>query len=259
MTVKTAATPVFEALLADLSTLAKATDVNQERIAAGRAAEGHMQEGTTMAKSEEEKKKEKERLEHEEEERKKKAKNAGGEHHEGKGGKEHMAKSFTLQTEDGGTIEVQDASELLKALDVRLTDTTASVQEALGSVVNVMKGQGELIKSMTEKLSAQGETLAAQDTLIKSLRDDLAKFGAAPGGRKAVVTVAERTTASATDLMTKAGMPEGITVEDFFAKCSDLQVKGKITGVDIAIAEASLNSGKPVPEGIVRRVMAASA
>jgi hypothetical protein len=252
MTVKASSTPAFEALLGDLQTLAKATDVNQERIAAGRAAEGYMQEGTTMAKSEEEKKKEKEAEERRKEEEGKKAANAHG----GKEGKE-MAKSFSIKTDDGNTIEVQDASDLLKALGVRLDETTTTVQNALGSVVNVMKAQGEMLKSLTDKFIEQGATLAAQDTLIKSLQGDVTKLGTAPAGRKAVVTVAERQTATATETMAKAGMPEGVTTDAFFAKCFDMQKHGQMTGMEISIAEASINAGQAVPAYIVQKVAAA--
>lgn len=258
MTAKTVTSPAFEALLGDLNTMAKAIDVNQERINAGRSAEGHMQHGDGMAKSEEAKRKEKEEEERKEEEEKRRKKNAGGKEHEGgkEGGKEeHMHKSFVIQTEGGETIEVQDASELLKSLSARMDGSEKQVLTTLESVATLLKSQGALIGSLTDRLAAQTDTIGAQDTLIKSMRTDLDKIGSAPGGRKAVVTVAERTTATATDIMAKAGMPEGVTVETFFAKAFDMQKDGKLTGVDIAIAEASLNSQAPIPPYIVQRVL----
>jgi hypothetical protein len=253
MTVKTAVSPAYEALLADLNTMAKAIDVNQERIAAGRSAEGHMQSGDSLAKSEEAKKKEKEEEERKEEEEKRKKKNAGGEHEHGK--EEHMSKSFVIETEGGQKIEVTDASDLLKSLTARFDGSEKQILTTLESVATLLKSQGALIQTMTERMGTQAETIGSQETLIKSMRTDLDKLGSAPGGRKAVVTVAERQAGPATDLMAKAGMPEGVTVDNFFAKAFDLQKDGKLTGTDIAIAEANLNSGQPVPQYIVQRVL----
>lgn len=249
---QTATKTAFEALLGDLQLMAKAIDVNQERIDAGRAAEGHMQSGEAMTKSDKERA-EKKKKEEEEEERRKKAKG---------GGEEHMQKSFSIQAADGSTIEVQDASELIKALSGRLDETTQTVFQTLESATSVIKAQGALIKSMTDKIAAQETLLGAQTTkideqatLVKSLRTDLDKFGSSGSGRRAVVTVAERTAAPATETMAKGGMPEGVTTETFFAKAMDLQKAGRLTGADIALAEAALNSGIAVPAGIVQRVL----
>lgn len=247
MTTKTATSPAFEALLGDLKTMAKAIDVNQERIAAGRAAEGHMQHGDAMAKSEAEKAREKEEEDKKKREKEEREKNAG------KG--EHMTKSFTLKTDDGETLQVVDASDMIKALGGRLDETTTTMQETFLNMVTVLKGQGELVKSLTTKLEETTATMAGQATLIKSLQDEVTKLGTLPAGRRAVVTVAERQAAPATDIMAKAGMPEGVTTQDFFAKAHDMQIAGKLTAVDISMAEASLNAGQPVPESIVRRVL----
>jgi actin-related protein len=249
MTVKTAVPSAYTALLGELETLAKATDVNQERIEAGRKAEGHMQSGESMAKSEEAKKKEKEEEERKEEERKKKEKNEGKE--------EHMHKSFTLETADGKTVEVQDASELIKSLTTRLDQMDAGSTAAMQGFVDLMKSQGVLLKSMTEELAASKKIQGEQAELIKSLKGDVEKLGAAPAGRRAVLSLTERPSNPSTEVLAKSGMPDGITVDDFFAKAFTQQNLGKITGAEIAVAEASLQHGQPVPEAIVKRVMAA--
>lgn len=255
MTTKAVSSPAFEALLGDLQTMAKAIDVNQERIAAGRAAEGHMQHGESMAKSEEEKKREREKAEKEEEERKNKEKNAhGGKEHK-EHGKEHMAKSFSLQTEDGSTIEVVDASDMLKALGARLDQTTASVEQTFASLVGIVKAQDGLTKSLIDKLNEQGGTIESQGALIKSMQETIDKLGSSGAGRKAVVTLAERQSAPSTQVMAKAGMPEGVTTEEFFAKALDMQREGRLTGVDISLAETCINHGQAVPETLVRRVL----
>lgn len=202
-----------------------------------------MQHGTSMAKSEAERKKEEE----EEEERKKKEK---GEHKS-----EPMAKSFSLETKDGKQIEVIDASDLIKSLGDRLDGSVEQILATLQGAADVIKGQGTMLKSMSDKLAATETALAEQATLVKSLQTNVTELGNAPAGRRAVLTVAERQSGTATDIMAKSGLPEGISPDAFFTKAFAKQAEGKITGIDISLAESCLNRGGPIPESIVNRVM----
>jgi hypothetical protein len=235
-------------LLADLGTMAKSmgSDPEKAEVKEARKDEKHMQHGTSMAKSEAERKKEEE----EEEERKKK---------EGKGGKEEksepMTKSFSLQTQDGKQIEVIDASDLIKSLGDRLDGSVQQIFDTLQGAADVIKTQGTMLKSLSDKLAATETALTEQSTLVKSLQDSVKEIGSAPAGRKAVLTVAERQTGTATDTMAKSGMPEGVSPDAFFAKAFAKQAEGKLTGVDISLAESCLNRGAPIPESIVTRVM----
>lgn len=244
MTVKTTTTS-FEALLADLGTMAKAVDVNQERINAGRAAEGHMQSGDEMAKAAEAKKKEEE----EEEERRKKA-------GEGKGEKGEMCKSFTMQTADGKTIEVQDGTELVKSLTARLDSTEATILATITGCADVIRSQGDLVKSLSDKVLAQESTIGQQATLIKSLQSDVSKFGNVGSGRRATLSIVERSAATATETLAKGGMPDGISTDVFFAKAHAKQGQGLVTAMEIGLAETMLNKGLPVDPALVQRVMA---
>jgi len=172
------------------------------------------------------------------------------------GDHEHtMKKSFTVQLADGTQMEVEDGAEMLKALSDRLDVSQEQVQATLESAVIVIKGQGAMLKSFSEQLTAQQTTITEQATLIKSLQTEVGKLAAAPAGRKAVLTVVEPRTGTATAAVAKTGMPEGVTHEQFFAKAFEKQGMGKITGNDIALAETCLNSGMAIPEPIVQRVL----
>ena len=246
-TAVTKAATSFNALLADLVTLTKSVDVNEDEIKAGRAAEKHMEgKGDGMTKSDAERKKEEE----EEEERRKK---------EGKGkGKEgEMAKSFTVQGADGKPIEVQDASLLLKALETRMEGTESTVLATLNGFADLARSQGSMLKTMSDKLLAQETLIGEQATLIKSLQTDVKTLGSAPAGRRAVLAITDRETAPSTTTLAKSGIPEGITSDVFFAKAMEKQGLGKVTGFEISLAESMLHKGMPLDPALVTRVMAA--
>ena len=142
-----------------------------------------------------------------------------------------MAKSFELTLEDGTKIQAQDGTEMVKALSERLDATGANMAKALGSAVSLIKGQGEMIKSLSEqikKLSGEGR------------------------GRKTVVSVVEKPEPT----MVKSQAPEGLSHQQFFAKALAAQREGRISGTEIAVAETYLNRGQEIPAEIVQRVMA---
>lgn len=146
-------------------------------------------------------------------------------------GDEPMGKSFSFKLEDGTEVEAVDGTDLVKALMARVETNENNMTKALTSAVGLIKSQGDLIKSLQEqvgKLSTEGR------------------------GRKAVVSVAERPT-----VLKKSDAEEpGITPTEFLAKCLQAQAAGKITGNDVARAEAYLNRGQQVPTDIVARVAA---
>lgn len=153
---------------------------------------------------------------------------------EGKGEGAPMAKSFQLTLDDGTVIEAVDGTEMVKALGNRLTATESTMVKALGEAVTLIKGQADMIKSLSDqvkKLSGEGR------------------------GRKAVLSVVEKP-APVAATMAKSQQAEGVTPEIFFAKALDAQKAGRISGTDIAVAESCLNRGQAIPENIVQRVMA---
>lgn len=192
-----------------------------------------------------------------------------GEEEEGEGkdgkGKGDMVKSFSIKLESGETVEVADAGDMLKALTARVDESEGKILGSLTAAVQVITAQSSMLKSLSEKLAAAETTVSQHSTtingqadLIKSLQADLTKFGNTGAGRKAVLTVTERTTGTSTAAAAKNGIPEGVTTEQFFAKAMDMQSAGRITGVDIAIAENCLNHGMEIPNSIVSRVLAAA-
>lgn len=145
-----------------------------------------------------------------------------------------MAKSFTLTLEDGTVVEAQDGAAMVKALSDRLdvvVTEKAELAKALEATVDMTKGFMPLIKSM---------------------QDQIAKLSGEGRGRKAVVSVTEKPAPGA--VMAKSE-PVGVSHNEFFAKALAAQKEGRLSGVDIATAEASLNRGEPIPQSIVARVM----
>jgi len=141
-----------------------------------------------------------------------------------------MAKSFELTLEDGTKIQAQDGTEMVKALSDRLDANEANLAKALGSAVSLIKGQGEMIKSLVDqvkKLSGEGR------------------------GRKTVVSVVEKPDPT----MAKSHQPDGLSLDQFFAKALAAQKEGRISGTEIAVAETYLNRGQEIPAAIVQRVM----
>jgi hypothetical protein len=145
-----------------------------------------------------------------------------------------MAKSMNVTLEDGTTVEALDGTELIKSLTARL-DKSA-------------EGQSQMAKA----LEAVGAVIKSQGELIKSLNEKLTKLAGAGRGRKAVLSVAEKPAPGET--MTKSE-PEGLSGEQFMAKAMDAMKAGRISGTDVAVAEASLNRGVVVPAHIVQRVL----
>jgi hypothetical protein len=156
---------------------------------------------------------------------------------EGEGeGAAPMAKSFKLTLEDGTEIEAQDGAEMVKALGDRLTSTETNMAKALGRAIDLIKGQADMMKSM---------------------QTQMAKLAGEGRGRKAVLSVVEKPApGAAATTMAKSLAPEGMTPDVFFTKALAAQKEGRISGSDIAVAEASINRGEQVPAHIVQRVMA---
>lgn len=152
---------------------------------------------------------------------------------DGKGDGAPMAKSFQLTLEDGTVIEAQDGTEMVKALAEDLNQTKGTMAKALGEAVTLIKGQNDMIKSLTDRV---------------------AKLSGEGRGRKAVLSVVEKPAPAAT--MAKSQQAEGVTPEIFFAKALDAQKANRISGTDIAVAESCLNRGIAIPDHIVQRVMA---
>lgn len=143
-----------------------------------------------------------------------------------------MAKSFKLTLEDGTEIEAQDGAEMVKSLQARIDQNEEQMAKALGSAVELIKGQAAMLKSLTEKVQ---------------------KLSGEGRGRKTVVSVVEKPEPGASTMAKSE--PAGMNAEQFFAKALSAQKEGRITGTEIAVAEACLNRGEAIPPNIIQRVV----
>lgn len=146
---------------------------------------------------------------------------------------ETMGKSFALKLEDGTELEAIDGTELVKSLMARVESNEGTVMKALGTAVDLLGKQGNM---------------------IKSLQDEVKKLAGEGRGRKTVVSVSEKPFAGAT-MAKSQGAADGLSANEFMAKALAAQASGRLTGLDVARAESALNKGLPVPQDVVNRVI----
>lgn len=155
-----------------------------------------------------------------------------------KGG-DPMGKSLGAVTlQDGTKVEAVDGTELVKslmadveALKAGAAQTESQMAKALEGAVGLIKSQGEMIKSLTEsvkKLSNEGR------------------------GRKAVLTVVEKTATA--DL--QKSEPTGMNATEFMAKSNAAFDAGKINGKELTTIDVSLRSGVPIDAALISKVVA---
>ena len=157
-----------------------------------------------------------------------------GDEGEGDGDDEEtMGKSFALKLEDGTELEAIDGTELVKSLMARVESNEGTVMKALGTAVDLLGKQGNM---------------------IKSLQDEVKKLAGEGRGRKTVVSVSEKPVAGAT-MAKSQGAADGLSANEFMAKALAAQASGRLTGLDVARAESALNKGLPVPQDVVNRVI----
>lgn len=133
-----------------------------------------------------------------------------------------MAKSMSVTLPDGTEAEAVDGMELIKSFQ--------------GQMDVIAEGTGKVLKSMSAHLKEQAE-------LIKSLKSDIDTLRSEGRGRKTVVTMA----GAAPEPMAKSMS----TPSDILAKCLDAQKAGKLTALDVSVAEGYLNRGMQIPDRIV--------
>lgn len=144
-----------------------------------------------------------------------------------------LTKSFEVELPDGTRTKAFDATELIKSLSQDL----AGMRE-------------EATNAMTEAFSL----IKSQAAEIAGLKRQVTELGARGRGRKAVVTLADKSAAPLAKSSNGAA-GEGMSRTEFFAKAATAQKAGRITAADASLAEAYLNKGLPVPERIVSRVI----
>ncbi len=147
---------------------------------------------------------------------------------------EEFTKSLTL---DNGE-QCIDATDMLKSLEAKLgeqDDLLAKALPQLGSIIRaqntVIAQQGEMIKSMSARLDA----LAGQGR-----------------GRKAVITLTEKTDTSA--LMAKSQSSQGMSQADFMLKANNAFDKKLISGVELSTIDVCLRNGSPIDDHLITKV-----
>lgn len=154
---------------------------------------------------------------------------------------EVLGKSFGVTLADGTEVEAYDGTEMIKALSAE----NASLRGQTGELLKGLQLTAGMVKQ-------QGERIAAQGDLIKSLRGDIAKLATAGRGRAAVLSIHEKPTG-------EPAKPEGISPGDLMAKAMVAFEKNAITGLDVARIEARLGVGAQPPADIIAAIAAATA
>lgn len=158
----------------------------------------------------------------------------GGEGGDDQGEEEPMGKSFMIQLENGDEVEAFDGTEMLKSLrseldksNQRLEQTEQRSAEALEKAIGMVK---------------------EQNTIIKSLQEDLKAVRSAGRGRKAVVAVSE----GGKEQLQKS---QEMTGQEFMTKAMSAMEAGRLTGMEVSRAESYLNKGLSIPQDLVDKVL----
>lgn len=149
---------------------------------------------------------------------------------------ESMGKSFRVQLESGEEIDAVDGTALVKSLMERVDQQETTAQDQAQTLA---KALGVAVDLLTE----QGKSIA----LLKS---EVARLGSEGRGRKAVVSVNDKPAD-----MHKPPAQEGVSSEEFMSKALIAQAAGRITGLQVSIAEGSLLKGMAVPAEIINKVL----
>jgi hypothetical protein len=144
---------------------------------------------------------------------------------------ELLGKSMKMTDEDGNKVEAIDGTELIKSLTDRLTAQETAFAGQSADLLAVMTKQTDMIKSLTEQVNV------------------LASSGR---GRQSVVSIAEKPD----PLALQKSQPQGMSGDEFMVKAMDANKAGRLSSMDVAVAEGSLNKGLPVPAEIVAKVLA---
>lgn len=134
---------------------------------------------------------------------------------------------------DGKEVEAVDGTELVKSLMTQVeqlgkqsTGTEERMAKALEQTLAVVKGQGALIKSLTEQVAA---------------------LRSAGRGRKATLSVNEST-------LTKAIPAAAPSREEVMTKALAAQSAGRIGGMQVARIEGYLNHGMALPADLAAAI-----
>lgn len=148
------------------------------------------------------------------------------------GGEESLTKSFKLKLDDGTEVEAIDGAKALEDLTKRIEQGEGTMHKAMGGVLTLVKSQGALIKSLVEE--------------VKALRGE-------GRGRRAVLSVVEKTPAGT--LAKSSGAEEALGVQEFLAKSEAAWGAGKITGQEFNTIDVACRLGTEVDPSLIKKVL----
>lgn len=148
-------------------------------------------------------------------------------------GEQDLTKSLNPE-DDVVVVEVDDLIKSMGDLSQRFDENEGLMAKALGDTLNLVKTQGEMIKSLNDRVA----TLANQGS-----------------GRKALLVATERAQPGE-HLAKSLPQQEQATIQpqEILAKCLTAQKAGKLTGNDVARAESQLNHGLQVDPAILAQL-----
>lgn len=195
-----------------------------------------------------------------------------------------VGKSFTVTGPDGQPRQAIDGFEMLKSMQAEITAlrteladhksavlmaeptagegdvaksfgeqmssfelVTEEFAKSLGEAFDALRESGEKNAALEARIEQQAEGLAAADAAfaaqaltIKALSEQVSAFGETGRGRQSIVVPQDRPGA----LPTTA---KAVTIGEIFAKATELNKAGVLTGFDVARVNTSVNSGRGVP------------
>lgn len=141
-----------------------------------------------------------------------------------------FGKSMTAMV-DGEEVEAIDATDLLKSLQGRLDTTESVLAKGLETALGTIKSQGEMIKSLNERLN---------------------KLAGTGKGRKTVLAITEKPAAGEQALVKSQ---DGLSPQEFLAKANAAFAAGKLTGQELTTADVAIRMGQQIPAGIIAKAL----
>ena len=165
---------------------------------------------------------------------------------------EQFGKSFSLQLEDGTTIDAVDGTQLVKSLATKLNDTQTAFNKATSEMAIKEDQIYKSIESTTSLLESQTETIRKQGDLIKSLSEQVNKIANSGRGRASTLSVTEKPTNS--EPLNKSMQTQTMAPQEILAKSLAAMHDKKITGAEAIRIEAAINNGVAVAPELLQKI-----
>jgi hypothetical protein len=130
--------------------------------------------------------------------------------------------------------------------DIEVIDGTVLIKSLQADVQSLKTEREHEHEQLGKSLTLVHEMLKEQGNVIKSLGEQVTRMANEGRGRKAVVTVHSAD-------MSKSE-PAQMSSDDVLAKCAQAQTAGRISAMDVSMAEAYINRGMPIPDSIRTRL-----